>query len=54
MTGEQVHHLLVIGDGACAGVGGADHARDADILNAGEVRKHSGPLLLCDLGGEPG
>lgn len=26
VTGEQVHHLLVIGDGACAGVLGADHA----------------------------
>lgn len=26
VTGEQVHHLLMIGDGACAGVLRADHA----------------------------
>lgn len=54
VAGEQVHHLLVVGDGAGAGVLGTHHPRDGDVLNSGEVCKHSGPLLLCDLRGELG
>lgn len=36
-TGELVHHLLAVGDGACARIQGVDHARDVDKLNAGKV-----------------
>lgn len=46
---ELVHHLLVIGDGSCAGVLRANHARDVDVLNIGEVCKQSGSHLLSDL-----
>ena len=54
VAGEQVHHLLVVGDVARAGVPGTHHAWDGDILDAGEVDKHPGPRLLRDLRRRPG
>ena len=38
-AGEDVHHLLTVGNCVRAGIQGVDHPRYVNKLNAGEVRE---------------
>ena len=48
-TGENIHHLLSVSDGASAGIHRVDYSRDVNKLNAGIVCKKACANFMCDL-----